>query len=232
MPFFFFDSTMLLLIPCGILALYAQYKVRKTYKEFSRVTSAAGLSGAETAHRILQQHNLYDVGIEEVPGTLSDHYDPRAKVVRLSPDIYHGHHLAGLAVAAHEVGHALQHAKGYFPLHVCHTVLPVANLGSTLAFPLFLAGMFFSSSGLGFLMDLGILFFGAAVAFSFVTLPVEFNASSRAMRLLAEGRFLAQQEVHLARKVLNAAALTYVAATAMALMQLVRLLILRGGSDE
>ena len=125
-----------------------------------------------------------------------------------------------------------QHASGYFPLHIRHTILPVANLGSSLAFPLFLAGMFFASSGLGFLMDLSILFFGAAVAFSFVTLPVEFNASSRAMRLLAEGRFLAQQEVHLARKVLNAAALTYVAATAMALMQLVRLLILRGGSDE
>ena len=232
MPFFFFDSTMLLLIPCGILALYAQYKVRNTYKKFSQVASAAGLSGAETARRILHQHNLNDVSVEEVPGTLSDHYDPRDKVVRLSSDIYHGHHLAGLAVAAHEVGHALQHANGYFPLHVRHTILPVANLGSTLAFPLFLVGMFFSSSGLEFLMDLGILFFGAAVVFSFVTLPVEFNASSRAMHLLVEGRFLAQQESRLARKVLNAAALTYVAATAMALVQLVRLLILRGGSDE
>ena len=229
MPFLFFDSTMLLLIPCGILALYAQYKVRNTYKKFSQVASAAGLSGAETARRILVQNRVHDVAVEEVPGTLSDHYDPRDKVVRLSTDIYHGHHLAGLAVAAHEVGHALQHAGGYFPLHVRHTILPVANLGSTLAFPLFLAGMFFSVPSL---MDIGILFFAAAVAFSVITLPVEFNASSRALTLLAEGRFLAQRESRLARKVLNAAALTYVAATAMALMQLIRLLILRGSSDE
>ncbi len=229
MPFFFFDSTMILLIPCGILALYAQYKVRNTYKKFSQVAAAAGLSGAETARRILAQNRVHDVAVEEVPGTLSDHYDPRDKVVRLSTDIYHGHHLAGLAVAAHEVGHALQHAGGYFPLHVRHTILPVANLGSTLAFPLFLAGMFFSVPSL---MDIGILFFAAAVAFSVITLPVEFNASSRALTLLAEGRFLAPRESRLARKVLNAAALTYVAATAMALMQLIRLLILRGSSDE
>ena len=229
MFFPFWDPTMILLVPCIILAVYAQYKVRRTYSKFSQVASTAGLSGVETARRLLKQNSIYDVAVEEVGGNLSDHYDPRDKVVRLSSEIYHGHHLAGLAIAAHEVGHAIQHAYGYFPLNLRHTILPVANLGSTLAFPLLLAGFFFQSSAL---MDLGILFFAAAVVFQIVTLPVEFNASSRAMSLLVNGRYLAADEGRLARKVLNAAALTYVAATAMALMQLLRLLILRGSSDD
>ncbi|MCY3760001.1 MAG: zinc metallopeptidase [Gemmatimonadetes bacterium] len=228
MPFFFFDSTMLLLIPCILLALYAQWKVRKTYGEFSQVASAAGISGAETARRLLRENGIYDVAVEEVDGVLSDHYDPRDKVVRLSTGIFRGHHLAGLAVAAHEVGHALQHARGYMPLNLRHSFLPVANIGSTAAFPLFLIGFFFNQ---GFLMDIGIALFAAVLAFQVITLPVEFNASSRAMAQLVDGRYLAPQEGVLARRVLNAAALTYVAAAATSLMHLVRLLILRGDRD-
>lgn len=223
------DPTMVLLVPCIILAVYAQFKVRRAYSRFSQVASSSGLSGVETARRLLKQNGIQDVAVEEVGGNLSDHYDPREKVVRLSSGIYHGHHLAGLAIAAHEVGHAIQHAYGYFPLHLRHTILPVANLGSTLAFPLLLAGFFFQAPAL---MDLGILFFAAAVVFQIITLPVEFNASSRAMGLLVDGRFLAADEGRLARKVLNAAALTYVAATATALMHLVRLLILRQGMRD
>ena len=228
MPFFFFDSTMLLLIPCILLALYAQWKVRRTYGEFSQVASAAGISGAETARRLLRENGIYDVAVEEVDGVLSDHYDPRDKVVRLSTGIFRGHHLAGLAVAAHEVGHALQDARGYMPLNLRHSFLPVANIGSTAAFPLFLIGFFFNQ---GFLMDIGIALFAAVLAFQVITLPVEFNASSRAMAQLVDGRYLAPQEGVLARRVLNAAALTYVAAAATSLMHLVRLLILRGDRD-
>ena len=226
----FFDSTMVLLIPCIALALYAQSKVKRTYAEFSQVASAAGLSGAEMARRLLTKNGVVDVKVEEVEGVLNDNYDPRDKTVRLSSDIYGGHHLAGLAVAAHEVGHAIQHADGYFPLNVRHACLPIANIGSTAAFPLFFIGFFFGE-GAAFLMDLGIAFFAVVVTFQVITLPVEFNASSRAMAQLVDGRYLASQEGVLAKKVLNAAALTYVAATATSLMHLVRLIILRGRSD-
>ena len=225
---FFWDPTFALLIPCIILALYAQSKVKRTYAKFSQVRSAAGITGAEAARRLLRENGIVDVAVEEVEGVLSDHYDPRDKTVRLSSDIYRGHHLAGLAVAAHEVGHATQHANGYFPLNVRHSFLPVANIGSWAAFPLFMIGFFLNTP---LLMDLGILFYAAVLAFQVITLPVEFNASSRAMAQLVDGRYLATEEGVLARKVLNAAALTYVAATATALMHLVRLLILRGDRD-
>ncbi len=230
MPFFFFDSTMVLLIPCILLALYAQWKVRRTYGEFSQVASASGISGAETARRLLRENGIYDVAVEEVDGVLNDHYDPRDRVVRLSRGIFRGHHLAGLAVAAHEVGHAIQHAGGYLPLNLRHSFLPIANIGSTAAFPLFMIGFFFNQS-VPFLMDVGIALFAAVLAFQVITLPVEFNASSRAMAQLVDGRYLAPQEGVLARRVLNAAALTYVAAAATSLMHLVRLLILRGDRD-
>lgn len=229
MPFFF-DGTIVLLIPPMLLALYAQFKVRRAYSKFSQVSSAAGISGAETALRLLRQNGIHDVGVEEVAGELSDHYDPRAKMVRLSSDNFRGHHLAGLAIAAHEVGHAIQHAQGYFALNFRHALLPVANIGSMASFPLLLIGMFFAQPGL---MDLGIAFFAATVLFQMITLPVEFNASSRAMAQLVDGRYLAADESNLARQVLNAAALTYVAAAASSVMSLVRLLILRGAmSDE
>ena len=225
---FFWDPTIVLLIPCLALALYAQSKVMRTYAKFRQIGSAAGLSGAETARRLLRENGIVDVTVEEVAGELSDHYDPRDRVVRLSSDIYRGHHLAGLAVAAHEVGHAMQHATGYFALNLRHSFLPVANIGTWAAFPLFMLGFFFNTPQL---MDLGILFYAVVLAFQVITLPVEFNASSRAMVQLVDGRYLAAEEGVLAKKVLNAAALTYVAATATSLMHLVRLLILRGSRD-
>lgn len=224
-----FDSTFILLIPPMILALYAQYKVRRTYKKFSEVPSAAGLSGAETARRLLRDNGIHDVQVEEVEGTLSDHYDPRDKTVRLSSDNYRSHSLAGLAIAAHEVGHAIQHASGYVPLNLRHAILPVCNIGSMAAFPLFIIGMFMRSAGL---MDLGIAFFAVVVVFQIVTLPVEFNASSRAMAQLVQGRYLAPHEGTLARKVLTAAALTYVAAAATSLMQLLQFVLQRNAADD
>ena len=234
MLFPFSGTSFALLLPAIVLALYAQYRVRNTYAKFSRVASAAGLSGGETARRLLRDNRIHDVSVEEVGGTLSAHYDPRAKVVRLSTDIYRGNSLAGLAVAAHEVGHAIQHANGYVPLNLRHAVLPAANLGSMAAFPLFMLGFFFNPSVGEFLMSLGIALFAAVVIFQVITLPVEFNASSRAMAQLVDGRYLATEEGRLARKVLNAAALTYVAAAATSLMHLVRLVILRGamGGDD
>ena len=210
-----------------ILVGWAQMRVRSTFKKYSQVASTKRLSGAETARRILHQQRIHDVSVEETGGTLSDHYDPRAKAVRLSSDNFHGHHLAGLAVAAHEVGHAIQHAHGYAPLNLRHAILPVANLGSTLGIPLAMAGILFQATGL---ITIGIAFFIGAVLFQLVTLPVEFNASSRAMAILSQG-YLANDEVRAARRVLNAAAMTYVATTAIAVLQLVYLLLARG-SDE
>ena len=202
-------------------------RVRSAFKKYSQVPSMARLSGAETARRILSEQGIYDVAVEETDGSLSDHYDPSSKVVRLSSDNFHGHHLAGLAVAAHEVGHAIQHANGYLPLNLRHAILPVANLGSSLGFPMVIGGMLFGFTGL---IDIGILFFAGAVIFQLVTLPVEFNASSRAMAILSQG-YLAGDEVSSAKKVLNAAAMTYVAAAATAVMQLVHLLLMRGSDD-
>ena len=210
-----------------VLVGWAQLRVRSAFKKYSRIRSTAGISGAETARRILNEQGIYDVAVEETGGALSDHYDPRSKVVRLSSDTFHGHSLAGLAVAAHEVGHAVQHAQGYLPLNFRHAILPVANLGSKFGMPLILAGMIFSATGL---LDIGILFFAGAVLFQIVTLPVEFNASSRAMAILSQG-YIAADEVGPAKKVLNAAAMTYVAATATAVMQLVHLLLMRGSDD-
>ena len=221
MSFLFF-----IIIPM-LLVGWAQMRVRSAFKKYSRVPATAGISGAETARRILNEQGIYDVAVEETGGALSDHYDPRSKVVHLSSENFHGHSLAGLAVAAHEVGHAMQHAQGYLPLNFRHAILPVANLGSKVAMPLILAGMIFGATGL---LDIGILFFAGAVLFQLVTLPVEFNASSRAMAILAQG-YIAGDEVRPAKKVLNAAAMTYVAATATAVMQLVHLLLLRGSDD-
>jgi Zn-dependent membrane protease YugP len=221
MSFLFF-----MIIPM-LLVGWAQMRVRSAFNKYSRVPSTAGISGAETARRILNEQGIYDVAVEETGGALSDHYDPRSKVVRLSSENFHGHSLAGLAVAAHEVGHAMQHAQGYLPLNFRHAILPVANLGSSLGMPLIMAGIFFSATGL---LDIGILLFAGAVLFQLVTLPVEFNASSRAMAILAQG-YIAGDEVRPAKKVLNAAAMTYVAATATAVMQLVHLLLLRGSDD-
>jgi Zn-dependent membrane protease YugP len=224
----FYDPTFLMLIPAVLLALWAQFKVKSTFAKFEKVQAGRGLTGAEVAKQLLGDAGLGNVQIEEVQGKLSDHYDPRTRVLRLSPPISRGRSVAALGVAAHEVGHAIQHQKLYSPFQVRQAIVPAANLGSTLAFPLFIFGMLFSSPKL---MDIGILFFSAAVVFQLVTLPVEFNASSRAMVLLESRGYLVGAEVGQAKKVLSAAALTYVAATAMAVLQLVRLLILRQSRD-
>jgi Zn-dependent membrane protease YugP len=200
-------------------------RVSSTYKKYSAVASAQGISGAKAANFLLQQNGISDVEVESVEGTLSDHYDPRTKKVRLSEHNYRSHSLSALAVAAHEVGHAIQHRTGYLPLKIRHSILPVTNLGSWAAFPLFLIGFFFNTP---LLMDIGIILFAGVVIFHFVTLPVEFNASTRALAQLGSNGMLLEQEVRGARKVLSAAAFTYIAATAVALLHLLRLIILRG----
>lgn len=231
MFFFGYDPTWYLLIPALILAFWAQSKVSGTFARYSRVRSRRGLSGAQVARGILDQAGLHDVAVEPTSGNLTDHYDPRHRVVRLSRAVYDESSLAALGVAAHEAGHALQHAHGYAPLGIRNSLFPVASLGSTLAFPLFLAGFFFGRPGL-WLMDLGILLFTGALLFQLITLPVEVNASRRAVALLEEGGYLAPEETEGAWAVLSAAAWTYVAAALMALLQLVRLLLLRGQRDE
>lgn len=231
MFFWGYDPTWFLLIPALILALWAQSKVSSTFARYSRVRSRRGMTGAQVARALLNEAGLPDVGVEPIGGNLTDHYDPRQRVVRLSQGVYQSDSLAALGVAAHETGHAIQHARGYAPLGFRNSLFPVANLGSTLAFPLFLVGFFFGRSGL-WLMDLGILLFTAALVFQIVTLPVELNASRRAVALLEGGGYLAPEETDGAWRVLSAAAWTYVAAALMALLQLVRLLVLRGSRDE
>ena len=228
---FFSMTDLMLLIPAFLLAMYAQMKVKSTYAQYNKVRSRSGLTGAQVARNILRENNVTDVDVEEIGGKLSDHYDPRAKKLRLSSDIYHSSSVAALGIAAHEVGHAIQHNVQYAPLHFRNGLFPVANIGSQLAMPLFIAGLFFQRS-MGFLMDVGILLFVGAVLFQVVTLPVEFNASSRALYQLETGGYLARDEIKPARKVLSAAALTYVAATAVAIMHLVRLLLIRGMGDD
>lgn len=224
--FFFSPMDLVLLVPALILTLYAQAKVKSAFDKMSQVRSASGMTGAQVAQSLLQRNQLYDVNVEEVGGKLSDHYDPRTKTVRLSSDVYRSSSLAALGVAAHETGHAIQHHKAYAPLNWRSTLFPVANIGSTAAFPLFLIGMFIPA--FDFLIDVGIVLFAGAVLFQLVTLPVEFNASSRAMAQLGNGGYLRTDEISGAKKVLDAAALTYVAAAAVSVMQLIRLLLIRG----
>jgi uncharacterized protein len=228
---FFFDPTMMLLIPALIFAFWAQWKVQSTYRKFSQVRAANGRTGREMALAIMSRNGVSDVTVEEVGGTLSDHYDPRAKKVRLSEINYRGDSIASIAVAAHEVGHVLQHQQGYMPLAFRTTLAPVAQIGSFAAFPLFMIGLFFGGPWAKGLMDIGILFFTGAVLFQMITLPVEFNASSRALAQLTESGAVMPQEVAQAKQVLNAAALTYVAAAAMAALQLLRLVLIRNSRD-
>lgn len=231
MPFGFFDPTMLLLIPAMIFAFWAQWKVQNTYQKWSRVRAANGLTGADMARAIMNRNGVTDVGIEEVGGMLSDHYDPRVKKVRLSSMNFREPSIAAIAVGAHEVGHVLQHHQGYFPLQLRAYMAPVVGIGSTLAFPLFFIGLIFQSGFSTMLMDLGIILFTGAVLFHVVTLPVEFDASKRALAELTTSGAIAPQEVAGAKQVLDAAALTYVAAAAMAALQLLRLMMIRNSRD-
>ncbi len=196
----FLDSTFLLLIPALLLALYAQAKIRGAYNRYGRVRAASGLTGAQVAHELLQAGGAGEVRIEQVPGQLTDHYDPRKKVLRLSAGVYDSASIAALGIAAHETGHALQHRAGYAPMSLRSLIYPVASIGSTLAFPLFFIGFLMSSRGPNVLMDIGILLFAGAVVFSVVTLPVEFNASRRALALLQDRQYLTADEMNGARR--------------------------------
>jgi len=227
----FFDPYILLVLPALIFAMWAQWKVQHTYAQYQKVAAANGLTGRQMAEAILRQNGLADVPVEEVQGVLSDHYDPRVRKVRLSSHNYHDRSIAAVAVAAHEVGHALQHANGYAPLAIRSAIAPVAGFGSTLAFPLFFIGLVFGGGSLRFLMDLGILFFAGAVLFQVITLPVEFDASKRALVQLTSNGAVAPQEVSQAKRVLDAAALTYVAAAAVAALQLLRMVLLRNSRN-
>ncbi len=235
MPFFFFDSTMILLVPAFLFTIWAQRKVKSTYAKYAEIPTRSGMSGADVAAAILRDENIEltnnpenapsgaACGLEVVDGQLTDHYDPKSHTLRLSQDIYYGQSIAALGIAAHEVGHAVQHARMYSPLMMRNVVYPICGFGQTLAWPLFFIGFIFSQP---MLLQAGIVLFMLAVFFTVLTLPVEFNASSRAMRALASGGYLTDEELVGARKVLNAAALTYVAAAAMAIMHLVRMVLL------
>ncbi|MFJ8256291.1 zinc metallopeptidase [Peribacillus asahii] len=218
---FFVYLAIIILIP-----IYAQMKVKSTYKKYSQVAASSGMTGAETARAILDQNGLYHVRVEETPGVLSDHYDPRDKTVRLSTDNYHGHSVAGVAVAAHEVGHAIQDQESYAFLRIRHALVPIANFGSNISWILILIGMLASMSGL---LLAGIIFMAAAVLFQIVTLPVEFNASSRAMDQVVALGVIRNDEERETKKVLNAAAMTYVAAALVAVLELVRLILVYTG---
>ena len=220
---FFWDPTYIIVLPAILLALYAQLRVRSTYGKYSQVPVANGLTGAAAAAEILRRRGLPGVQIERIDGTLTDHYDPRTRVLRLSSDVYDGASVASVGVAAHESGHAIQHAENYGPLALRSAIVPVTQFGSWLAWPIFVIGLLFHS---GTFMQLGILIFSAFVAFTVITLPVEFDASGRALRVLAGEHLMTDDELRGVRAVLGAAALTYVAAAATAILELLRLLLL------
>jgi len=227
--FLFWDPTLILLAPALLFAFWAQMRVRSAYRAGLAVASRRGLSGREVAERLLSSQGLRGVSVRTTQGQLDDHYDPRNRTVNLSPAVHDRASLASLAIAAHETGHALQHAQSYVPLALRSAIAPTVGFASMLAFPPFFIGFLFS--GVRMLMDVGILFFAGAVLFHLVTLPVEFDASRRAMALLKDGRYLEVDEAAGAKKVLDAAALTYVAAAAMSALQLLRLLVLRNSRD-
>lgn len=222
-----FDSTYLLVLIGAILCLWAQMRVKSTYKKYARVRSRSGMTGAQAAQRILQLSGIYDVRIEHVSGELTDHYDPSNKVLRLSDSVYGSDSIAAISVAAHECGHAVQHDKGYAPLNFRTALVPVANIGSRVGIPIIILGAILSMNQ--FLIHIGIWVFALAVLFQLVTLPVEYNASGRALAMMGNYGMIAQDEVKGCRKVLSAAALTYVAAAATAVLQLLRLVLLFGG---
>lgn len=219
---YYYDPTYLLLIPGLLLALYAQVKMSSTFGRWSKVASRSGMTGAQMARQILDANGCRDVRVERVPGKLTDHYDPENGTLRLSDEVYSSRSIAALGVAAHEAGHAIQDAQDYSPLRFRASLVPVANIGSQASIPLFLLGLLASWEPL---IKIGIFCFALSVLFYLVTLPVEFNASSRAVAVLSSG-YLEEQEVRGVKAVLSAAALTYVAAALQALLQLLRLVLL------
>ena len=223
---FYFDWTLLIVLPAFFFSLWAQFKVNSTFEKYSKQRTRRGITGADAARRVLNENGLYDVRIEHIAGNLTDHYDPRAKVIRLSDSVYNSDSAAAVGVACHEAGHAVQHAKGYFPIKIRSAVVPATRFGSMLSIPLFMIGLIFASDAL---MLGGILLYTVVAFFQLVTLPVEFNASKRAMTAIKNAGFLSPDEYSSSRKVLSAAAMTYVAALATSLLTLLRLLVLANG---
>lgn len=222
----YFDPTYMLVLIGVAICLAASAKMRSTFSRYSRIRNHSGMTGREAAEQVLHRAGIYDVRVEHVSGNLTDHYDPRSKVLRLSDATYGSASVSAVGVAAHECGHAIQHATGYAPLAFRSALVPVANFGSTIAWPLILIGLLFNSQSSVLFLNLGILAFSLAVLFQIVTLPVEFNASSRAIRMLSGNGMLYEDEVQATRKVLTAAALTYVAGAASAILQLLRIILI------
>lgn len=229
--FYYFDQYYLyLVIPATIIALIAQLNVKSAFSKYSKIYNYRGYTGYEIARKILDKNGLYDVTIEKVAGSLTDHFDPTSKVVRLSDTVYNSTSVAAIGVAAHEVGHAIQHNVGYFPIKIRMAIVPITNIGSNLAIPLTIMGIIFSSN---LLVDIGIWLFIVVVFFQLVTLPVEFNASSRALQTIREDNILeSKEEYNGAKRMLQAAALTYVAALIVALANLVRLIALANRNNR
>ena len=229
---FYFDPTYILVIIGAAICMIASARVNRVFNKYARVRSHSGMTGREAAEKILRANGIYDVTVHHIPGNLTDHYDPRNKTLGLSDATYNSASVAAIGVAAHECGHAVQHATGYSPLRIRGMLVPVANFGSMAAWPLILIGLLIGGSGSSFLINLGILLFSAAVLFQIVTLPVEFNASSRAIRVLENSGMLYQEEISQTKEVLGAAALTYVASAAASILQLLRLIIISGGRND
>lgn len=226
----YFDPTYWLVIIGAVLCLVAQFRVSSTFNKYNKIRSGSGMTGAQAAERILALSGIYDVRVEHISGKLTDHYDPSAKVLRLSDATYGSSSIAAIGVAAHECGHALQHNKGYAPLQIRTALVPAANIGSRLGIPIILLGVLFGMNQI--FIQIGIWVFALAVLFQIVTLPVEFNASGRALRMLGDYGMMSNDETRGCRKVLSAAALTYVAAAASSVLQLLRLILLFGNNSR
>lgn len=224
----FYDSTYLILVPAILISLWAQTKVNSTFNKYLNVRSYKGYSGAQVARIILNRNGLYDVPVEITNGKLSDYYDPSKRVLKLSHDVYYGTSVASIGVAAHESGHAIQHKESYGPLKLRSAAVPMANIGSNFSWIIFLAGIIFSISPL---VTFGIVLFSAVVVFQIITLPVEFDASARALSQIRDSDILYDDEISGAKKVLDAAAMTYVAAAVMAIAQLLRLIAISRRND-
>ncbi len=220
---YFYDSTMIILLPAIIISTFAQIKIKSSFSKYSKVNSANGYTGAQVAKMLLEGDGLFDVPVELVGGKLTDHYDPSKRVMRLSEDVYYGTSVAAIGVAAHETGHAIQHKENYVPLKLRNAIVPAVNFSSNASWLLFFMGVILSISSL---ISIGIILFSAVVAFQLITLPVEFNASSRALKILESRNILYGNEIKGAKSVLSAAALTYLSAALMAISQLVRLILI------
>lgn len=225
----FYDSSFIILIPALIIAAWAQFKISSTFDRYSKIRSINGYTGAQVARMLLDSNGLNDVPVEIISGKLTDNYDPQHRVMRLSQDVFYGTSIASIGVAAHETGHAIQHKISYSPLTIRNSIVPVVNFSSNASWILFLIGIFFNSSQL---MGIGILLFTAVVLFQLITLPVEFNASSRAIKILRDRNILYEDEINGAKAVLNAAAMTYVAAALTAIAQLLRLIVLSNRRND